>query len=70
MSQLIEFRTIMNSIKSVWERDKKASIVMLIGVNGSAYRLPGTKMMMAEDAEMMEQSAENNQRWVLRRGYL
>ncbi|MDR7079339.1 xanthine/CO dehydrogenase XdhC/CoxF family maturation factor [Neobacillus niacini] len=53
MSQLKEFRTIMNSIKSVWEKDKKASIVMLIGVNGSAYRLPGTKMMMAEDAEMM-----------------
>lgn len=53
MSQLKEFRTILNSIKSVWEKDKKAAIVILIGVNGSAYRLPGTKMMMAEDAEMM-----------------
>jgi xanthine dehydrogenase accessory factor len=53
MSQLNEFRAIMNSIKSVWKKDKKAAIVMLIGVNGSAYRLPGTKMMMAEDAEMM-----------------
>jgi xanthine dehydrogenase accessory factor len=53
MSQLKEFSTIMNSIKSVWEKDKKAAIVILIGVNGSAYRLPGTKMMMAEDAEMM-----------------
>ncbi|WHZ01297.1 XdhC family protein [Neobacillus sp. YX16] len=53
MSQLKEFRTIMSSIKSVWEKDKKAAIVILIGVNGSAYRLPGTKMMMAEDAEMM-----------------
>ncbi|MEH7178043.1 XdhC family protein [Neobacillus vireti] len=53
MSQLKEFRTIMNSMKFVWEKDKKASIVMLIGVNGSAYRLPGTKMMMAEDAEMI-----------------
>lgn len=52
MSQLKEFRTIMNSIKSAWEKDKKAAIVMLIGVNGSAYRLPGTKMMMAEGAEM------------------
>jgi xanthine dehydrogenase accessory factor len=53
MSRLKEFRTIMNSIKSVWKKDKKAAIVMLIGVNGSAYRLPGTKMMMAEDAEMV-----------------
>jgi xanthine dehydrogenase accessory factor len=53
MSQLKEFRTIMSSIKSVWEKDKKAAIVILIGVNGSAYRLPGTKMMMAEDAEMV-----------------
>jgi xanthine dehydrogenase accessory factor len=53
MSQLKEFRIIMDSIKSAWEKDKKAAIVMLIGVNGSAYRMPGTKMMMAEDAEMM-----------------
>lgn len=53
MSQIKEFRTIMNSMKKVWEKEKKAAIVMLIGVNGSAYRLPGTKMMMAEDAEMM-----------------
>ncbi|MEH7012408.1 XdhC family protein [Neobacillus niacini] len=53
MSQLKEFRTIMNSMKEVWEKGKKAAIVMLIGVNGSAYRLPGTKMMMVEDAEMI-----------------
>ncbi|MEH7255055.1 XdhC family protein [Neobacillus niacini] len=53
MSQLKEFRMIMDSIKSVWRKDKKAALVMLIGVNGSAYRMPGTKMMMAEDAEMM-----------------
>ena len=53
MSQLNEFRTILQSIKLVWERKKKPAIVMLIGVNGSAYRLPGTKMMMANDGEMM-----------------
>lgn len=53
MSQLNEFRTILNSIRSVWKKNKKAAIVMLIGVNGSAYRLPGTKMMMAENAEMV-----------------
>ncbi|MEH7249413.1 XdhC family protein [Neobacillus niacini] len=52
MSQLKEFGMIMDSIKSVWKNDKKAAMVMLIGVNGSAYRMPGTKMMMAEDAEM------------------
>ncbi|WP_419888084.1 XdhC family protein [Neobacillus niacini] len=53
MSQLKEFRTIMNSVKAVWEKNKNAAIVMLIGVNGSSYRMPGTKMMMAEDAEIV-----------------
>ena len=53
LSRLGEFRSIVDSIHAVWERKKKAAIVMLIGVNGSAYRLPGTKMMMAEDMEMV-----------------
>ncbi|WP_428907998.1 XdhC family protein [Niallia sp. Krafla_26] len=53
MSRLSEFRSIVDSIHEAWERKKKAAIVMLIGVNGSAYRLPGTKMMMAEDMEMV-----------------
>ncbi|MED1471002.1 XdhC family protein [Bacillus salipaludis] len=52
MSRLLEFRTIFQSIKRAWEMKKKTAIVMLIGVNGSAYRLPGTKMMMTTDGEM------------------
>ncbi|MBI0576919.1 XdhC family protein [Neobacillus cucumis] len=52
MSRLLEFRTIFQSIKLAWEMKKKTAIVMLIGVNGSAYRLPGTKMMMTADGEM------------------
>ena len=53
LSRLEEFRDIVTSIHNVWERGKRVAIVMLIGVNGSAYRLPGTKMLMAEDMEMV-----------------
>lgn len=53
MSRLIEFRRIIDSIQLVWERKQQPTIVMLIDVRGSAYRLPGTKMMMAEDGEMV-----------------
>lgn len=52
MSRLLEFRTIFQSIRQAWEQKKKPAIIMLIGVNGSAYRLPGTKMMMTADGEM------------------
>lgn len=52
MSRLLEFRTIFQTIKLAWEQKKKAVMVLLIGVNGSAYRLPGTKMMMTDDGEM------------------
>lgn len=52
MSRLVEFKNVIDSVKSAWERNVQPALVMLIGVNGSAYRLPGTKMMMAENGDM------------------
>ena len=52
VSRLYEFRDIFDSINAALEKGKKSVMVMLIGVKGSAYRLPGTKMMMTEDGEM------------------
>lgn len=52
MSQLNEFREVLKNIKLAWERHQKAALVMLISVKGSAYRLPGTKMMMSSDGKM------------------
>lgn len=52
MSRLQELKDVLENIKSAWERHEKAAMVMQIGVKGSAYRLPGAKMMMATDGHM------------------
>lgn len=49
MSRLHEFRDVLNHVKLAWDRGKQTALVMLTEVVGSAYRLPGTKMMMAMD---------------------
>ncbi|MFD6438573.1 XdhC family protein [Peribacillus sp. NPDC060186] len=52
MSRLLEFKDVLKNIKLAWDRNAQAAIVMQISVKGSAYRLPGTKMMMASDGQM------------------
>ncbi|WP_230137131.1 XdhC family protein, partial [Peribacillus frigoritolerans] len=52
MSRLQELKDVLENIRSAWERHEKAAMVMQIGVKGSAYRLPGAKMMMATDGHM------------------
>lgn len=52
MSRLQEFREVMNQIKAAWQEGHKTSLLMLMNVQGSAYRLPGTKVMMAEDGRI------------------
>ncbi|RNB82165.1 XdhC family protein [Brevibacillus nitrificans] len=52
MSRLQEFREVMNQIRMAWQEGHKAALLMLMNVQGSAYRLPGTKVMMAEDGRI------------------
>jgi xanthine dehydrogenase accessory factor len=52
MSRLQELKDVLLHIKLAWERKQQAALVMLINVHGSAYRLPGTKMMIASDGQM------------------
>ncbi|MFE0507070.1 XdhC family protein [Peribacillus butanolivorans] len=52
MSRLQEFKDVFKNIKLAWERNEQAAIAMQISVKGSAYRLPGTKMMMSSDGQM------------------
>ncbi|MED4585871.1 XdhC family protein [Brevibacillus choshinensis] len=52
MSRLQEFREVMNQIKTAWQDGQKTALLMLMNVQGSAYRLPGTKVMMAEDGRI------------------
>ena len=48
MSRLQEFRDVMDQVKSAWQQGSRTALVMLMSVQGSAYRLPGTTVMMAE----------------------
>lgn len=49
MSRLQEFREVISQVKTAWQHGHKTALLMLMHVQGSAYRLPGTKIMMAED---------------------
>ena len=52
MSRLHEFKELFQHITSAWERGEQAVLVVLADVKGSAYRLPGTKMVMISDGRM------------------
>ena len=52
MSRLHEFKELFNQITLAWERGEQAVLVILADVKGSAYRLPGTKMVMTSDGQM------------------
>ena len=52
MSRLHEFKELFNQITLAWKRGEQAVLVILADVKGSAYRLPGTKMVMTSDGQM------------------
>ena len=52
MSRLHEFKELFNQITLAWERGEQTVLVILADVKGSAYRLPGTKMLMISDGQM------------------
>jgi len=52
VSRLQEFREVMKQIQTAWQAGRKTTLLMLMHVEGSAYRLPGSKIMMAEDGHI------------------
>ncbi|EST51511.1 xanthine dehydrogenase [Brevibacillus panacihumi W25] len=52
MSRLQELREVMRQIHTAWQEGRKTTLLMLMHVEGSAYRLPGSKIMMAEDGHI------------------
>ena len=52
MSRLHEFQELFNQMTLAWQRGEQVVLVVLTDVQGSAYRLPGTKMVMTSDGQM------------------
>ena len=52
MSRLHEFQELFNQMTEAWQRGEQVVLVILTGVKGSAYRLPGTKMVMTSAGQM------------------
>ncbi|MGG1660209.1 XdhC family protein [Brevibacillus sp. NRS-1366] len=52
MSRMQEMRDIFHHIRQAWARGQQTALLMITEVRGSAYRQPGTKMMMAADGQM------------------
>lgn len=53
MSRLHEFQELFRQIQIAWEKDEQTVLVILVDVKGSAYRLPGTKMLMTSGGTMV-----------------
>jgi xanthine dehydrogenase accessory factor len=53
MSRLQEFQELFRQMKKAWENNEKTVLVILADVKGSAYRLPGTKMLMTSSGNMV-----------------
>lgn len=53
MSRLQEFQELFRHIKKAWENNEQTVLVILADVKGSAYRLPGTKMLMTSNGNMI-----------------
>ena len=52
MSRLHEFQELFNQMTLAWQRGEQVVLVILTGVKGSAYRLPGTKMVMTSAGQI------------------
>lgn len=53
LSRLHEFQELFHQIQIAWEKDEQTVLVILTDVKGSAYRLPGTKMLMTSGGTMV-----------------
>ncbi len=53
MSRLQEFQELFRQLKMAWENNEQTVLVILADVKGSAYRLPGTKMLMTSSGHMV-----------------
>ncbi len=53
MSKIQEFKELFRHIHSAWQQNEKAVLVILTDVRGSAYRLPGSKMLMTSSGNMI-----------------
>lgn len=53
MSRLHEFQDLFSQIQIAWEKNEQTVLVILTDVKGSAYRLPGTKMLMTSGGTMV-----------------
>jgi len=52
MSSLKELTSVLSRVKTTWERDEDAALVMITDVWGSSYRPPGTKIMISSDGQV------------------
>jgi len=53
MSKMYELKEIYSNIEKAWAQQEKAVLVILTDVKGSAYRLPGSKMLMTSSGKMV-----------------
>jgi len=53
MSRLQEFQELFRHIRSAWDKNEQTVLVILADAKGSAYRLPGTKMLMTSGGTMI-----------------
>lgn len=53
MSRLQEFKELFRHIQNAWEKNEQTVLVILADAKGSAYRLPGTKMLMTSGGTMV-----------------
>ena len=53
MSRLQEFQELFRQIHHAWEKNEQTVLVILADAKGSAYRLPGTKMLMTSGGTMV-----------------
>ena len=52
MSKMHEFKELFCHINSAWQQNEQTVLVILTDVKGSAYRLPGSKMLMTSSGKM------------------
>ncbi|MDQ0190691.1 XdhC family protein [Alicyclobacillus cycloheptanicus] len=53
MSRIDEIRQLFSKMESSWHEGERTALLTITWVKGSAYRLPGAKMMMSEQGKML-----------------
>ena len=53
MSKMHEFQVLFHHINEAWQQNEQTVLVILTDVKGSAYRLPGSKMLMTSSGKMI-----------------